>query len=66
MIFFAFSIVGKTIQSWSLSFSSYFLDQVAAMGAGFIEMTWTVAEAMNSLFGTSLSGGSFETFNQWL
>lgn len=60
----AFSIVGKTIESGSLSFASYFLDKVAMMGAGFIEMTWTVAEAMNSMFGTNLSGGSFEAFNQ--
>lgn len=48
-----------TAAAW-VAMQAGFLRAVGAMLAGFVEFTWTVAEGLNGLFGTNLSGMSGE------
>jgi len=52
----AFGLVPLAVQAGSASMSSFFLDALRSMLQGFQDLTWSVAQGLNGLFGTNLSG----------
>ena len=50
--------VAKSIAVMSASAQAFFIGAVRKMAGAFVEFTWTVADGLNSLFGTSLQGAS--------
>lgn len=60
----AFGMIPKAIQAGSLAMAAFFLEKLSAMGGAFADFTWTVAEGLNSLFNTDLTGMSMIPFNK--
>lgn len=54
----AFNLVPIAVKSGASSMKSWFLDALRSMLQGFQDLTWSVAEGLNNLFGTNLSGAS--------
>jgi len=50
--------VAESIAAMSASAQAFFIGAINKMAGAFIEFTWTVADGLNSLFGTSLQGAS--------
>lgn len=55
----AFKLIPAAIRVGATKMQVIWLQALNRMLAGFIEMTWAVAEAMNSVFKTNLQGASF-------
>jgi tape measure domain-containing protein len=60
----AFKIIPLAVKAGALRMAQFFLEKIAEMGASFVDFTWSVADGLNSLFGTSLSGASARAFNE--
>ena len=60
----AFDIVVTAINAGSLSISSYFMKQIASMGASFVEFSQEVIISLNEMFNTNLSLPSQEPFQK--
>lgn len=52
----AFAVLKETFAVGALSFQRYFLASIANVLQAFQDMTWSVAQGLNNLFGTSLEG----------
>ena len=50
--------VGQSIAAMSASAQAFFIGAIRKMAGAFVDFTWTVADALNNLFGTSLQGAS--------
>jgi len=54
----AFSLVPLAVKAGSASMNAWFAEAIGSMAYKFVEFTWSVAEGLNDLFGTNLSGAS--------
>lgn len=52
----AFKMVALQVKAAALSMKAFFIEALGSMVSTFIEFTYTVAEGLNDLFGTNLSG----------
>lgn len=52
----AFWLVPLAVKAGAASMAEWFLNALRSMLQGFQDLTWSVAEGLNSLFGTSLEG----------
>lgn len=52
----AFGLVPLAVKAGAASMAEWFLNALRSMLQGFQDLTWSVAEGLNSLFGTSLEG----------
>ena len=50
--------IAQSIAAMSASAQAFFIGAIRKMAGAFVEFTWTVADGLNSLFGTSLQGAS--------
>lgn len=50
------SFVKNSVSAMASHMEVFFLDALNRMVGGWVEVTWAIADGMNSLFGTSLSG----------
>ncbi len=48
--------VGHSFEAMALSIRASFIQALGTMAAKFVEFTWTVADGLNNLFGTNLTG----------
>ncbi|MEJ6397043.1 phage tail tape measure protein [Yoonia sp. 208BN28-4] len=53
-----FMIIPAAISVGSAKMQSFFVTAIGTMASKFVEFTWSVAEGLNGLFGTDLSGAS--------
>lgn len=50
--------VTQSVAAMSAKIQAFFIGALRAMAGAFVDLTWTVADGLNSLFGTNLSGAS--------
>ena len=53
-----FSLIPQAVQAGGAAMNAWFTRAIGSMAYSFVEFTWTVAEGLNDLFGTSLRGAS--------
>ena len=51
-----FSMVSKAVEAGSLAMAAFFLGHLSKMAFAFAEFTWVVANGLNEVFNTNLSG----------
>jgi len=54
----AFKVIALQVKAASLNMKAFFISAIGSMAFQFVEFTWTVADGLNNLFGTSLMGAS--------
>ena len=52
----AFKMIGLQVKSAALNMQAWFISALGSMAYQFVEFTWTVADGLNSLFGSNLMG----------
>ena len=48
--------VAQSVRAMSNKMNAWFIEKLGSMTAKFVEFTWTVAEGLNAIFGTTLRG----------
>ena len=51
-----FKMIGLQVKAASLNMKAWFLGAINSMIGAFIDMTWAIADGLNNLFGSNLSG----------
>jgi len=54
----AFKVIALQVKAASLNMKAFFIEAIGSMAFQFVEFTWTIADGLNNLFGTSLMGAS--------